>query len=178
MQQRNNIFFTLGFMGTGKTTISKKAAKLLGIPCFDLDACIVDAEHQTINQIFDEHGEEYFRKLEQEYLQHLLLQAQGAAIIALGGGTPCYEKNMQWINQQGTSIYLQSSPERLTKILEKNKAQRPLIKDVGDVKAVVEELLNERRPFYEKAGYTIETDGKSFDEVAEELAQIVREHHP
>ena len=82
----------LGYMGCGKSTIANRLSKITEIPFVDLDKSIEERTNLSINEIFNKHGEIYFRKLEREVLIELL-KIEHDLIIGLGGGTPCYANN-------------------------------------------------------------------------------------
>lgn len=160
-------------MGVGKTTIGKMAAKKVGWTFVDLDRWIVDRENKSINEIFEDEGEASFRSLEKKYLSQLVSSTQDHTIIALGGGTPCFNEMMDWLNLNGTTIYLSSSVEHLTKILSLNKDKRPLIKNAKNVTETVQQLLEKRKPFYEKAQFTILIDSISMNKAGEILVELL-----
>lgn len=151
------IFF-IGYMGSGKTTIGKALSKDTGLQFYDLDWYIESRMHKTVKQIFDEQGEEGFRRIE-----HNMLHEVGEfenVIISCGGGTPCFFDNMDYINQQGDVVYLKASPEVLHKHLKMGKTVRPLLlnKTPEEVEAFIKAQLQERTPFYEKANHTLDVD--------------------
>lgn len=151
------IFF-IGYMGSGKTTIGKALSKDMGLQFYDLDWYIESRMHKTVKQIFDEQGEEGFRRIE-----HNMLHEVGEfenVIISCGGGTPCFFDNMDYINQQGDVVYLKASPEVLHKHLKMGKTVRPLLlnKTPEEVEEFIKSQLQERKPFYEKANHTLDVD--------------------
>jgi len=125
----------LGYMASGKSTISKKLANKLEINSLDLDTYIAKKEGNTIEEIFKNKGEVYFRKQENKYLNELLNNPNNF-VLALGGGTPCYANNIELIAKKSTSIYLKANLNTLLKRLRVEKANRPLISNLND-----EELL-------------------------------------
>lgn len=141
-------FFLVGFMGSGKTTLGSLLARELGYQFFDLDEWIENQEGKTITEIFTEAGETGFRELEKKYLK--TLGSQERIVLSTGGGTPCHHGNMEWMNHQGTTIFLQNSPEVLYERLSKQKIHRPLIASMDDsgLKAFIEAKLIERRGYY------------------------------
>lgn len=157
-------------MGSGKSTIAKILAKNLSYAALDLDDYIVEREGKSIEKIFKERGEVYFRKIEGEYLREIL-ESNSNLVLALGGGTPCYGNNLENINLKSRSIYLKGSIKTLFSRLEKEKSQRPLISslDSADLTEFVAKHLFERRNFYEKADLIISVDGKSAEEIAAEI---------
>ena len=109
------LIFLIGFMGSGKTYWGKKWSEKTGKEFFDTDDIIEQQQGITIAKIFATYGEDHFRNLETGVLKNMSLQNN--FIIACGGGTPCFNDNITWMNQNGTSVYLQSSPEDILKRL-------------------------------------------------------------
>src|SRR2546423_9885228 len=108
-------FFLIGFMGSGKTYWGKKWAEKSGIDYFDVDEIVEQEQGKTIAQIFEQDGEDKFRELETIALRSFA--GKKNMIIATGGGTPCFNNNINWMNENGTSVYLQSAPENILKRL-------------------------------------------------------------
>src|SRR5688572_1061429 len=104
--------FLVGLPGSGKSTIGKQLSNLLNLPLVDTDDLIIQKEKSTIEEIFKYHGENYFRELEKKTLHELI--ASDKLIISTGGGLPCFFDNMEVINKNGISIYLNVSPESIT----------------------------------------------------------------
>jgi shikimate kinase len=140
--------FLIGFMGSGKTHWGSIWAAKSGLPFFDMDDMIEKAENKTIAQIFELHGETYFRQLETKVLH--TFTAQDNCIIACGGGTPCFNNNMQWMNKNGTTIYLKATAEEITKRLTNEQEKRPLIKNLNgkELLSFIKTKINEREKFY------------------------------
>lgn len=157
--------FLVGFMGSGKTTWGKKIANALGVPFVDLDHEIVGNIGMTIPEYFDTYGEESFRKLEQEYLKK---QAGRVAIISTGGGTPCYFDNMDWINENGLSLYLYHTSKSLwSRLSQSDVNKRPVLKGLtGDeLFDFIDSKLNERSDYYEKAQLKFEQIHTSLEDI-------------
>jgi shikimate kinase len=155
MQINNNIFLT-GFMGSGKTTIGKKLAKILRINFIDLDHYIEQKEKLTVQSLFENFGEAAFRKMEQTCLIEVLKNEKNS-IIALGGGTICYETNLQKIKKNGLLVFIELPAITLAQRLERSKVQRPLLKNLSGEELItfVSNKLNERKAFYDKADITV-----------------------
>ena len=147
--------FLIGYMGSGKTSFGKKLAKRLQIPFVDLDEQIESQNKASINTIFKEKGEKSFRELERQMLSSVVKNENG--VISVGGGTPCYFDNMQRMNQEGITIYLELSPNALYSRLINSKEKRPIIKDKSpdELRTFIEVHLKERSPYYKKARITI-----------------------
>lgn len=166
----------LGYMGSGKSTISKYVANLLMLPVLDLDNYIEEREKKTISEIFESKGEIYFRKKEHEYLKELLA-SKDPFVLALGGGTPCYAGNMNHIieNENTTAVYLQLNLNTLVSRLENQKEKRPLIAQLEKEKLqeFIAKHLFERRSFYEQANIIVKADKKSVKEITEEIVSLL-----
>ena len=148
----------IGYMGAGKTTIGKALSKELGIIFYDLDWYIESRMHKTVPQIFAERGEEGFRKIEYNML-HEVAEFENV-IISTGGGTPCFFDNMDYLNQQGDTIYLKATPEVLYAHLKMGRTVRPLLlnKTPEQMQAFISEQLSLREPFYSKARHTLDVN--------------------
>ena len=120
----------IGFMGSGKTTLGRALAKELGLTFIDLDNYIELRRCKSINRRFEESGEDGFRTIERNLL-HEVCEFENV-VISAGGGTPCFFDNIDYMNAQGTTIYLQVSNERLLERLRIAKSRRPLLKDKND----------------------------------------------
>jgi shikimate kinase len=174
MEKTLDKIFLMGFMGCGKTTIGKLLAQSLGWQFVDLDDEIVLHARMPIEQIFAQHGEPYFRRLEAELLAALMNRKQ--AIIALGGGTPTQE--IVWpMLRQGLAIYLRCQPEELFRRL-KDDDHRPMLSRIPSSErlAHIRNLLSQREPFYLQAELAIDTFAQHTPaETAAILAQLLRE---
>lgn len=148
----------IGYMGAGKTTIGRALARELGLDFYDLDWYIEDRFHKKIPEIFAQSGEEGFREIEKKML-HEVGEFENV-VISCGGGTPCFFDNMDYMNQQGDTIYLNASPAVLKEHLLMGKSQRPLIqgKTSEELEAYIHESLQKRLPFYTKAKYAIDIE--------------------
>lgn len=143
-------------MGAGKTTVGKALAKALNLQFYDLDWYIENRMHMTVKQIFDERGEEGFRKIEHNML-HEVAEFEDV-VISCGGGTPCFFDNIDYMNQQGETVYLKATPDVLYGHLKMGRTVRPLLlnKTPDEVKDFVIRQLAEREPFYTKAKHVID----------------------
>lgn len=146
----------IGYMGSGKTTVGHALSQELGLPFYDLDWYIETRMHRTVKQIFDEKGEEGFRKIEHNLL-HEVAEFEDV-IISCGGGTPCFFDNIDYINRQGETVYLKCTIDVLYKHLKMGKTVRPLLlnKTPDEVKTFIEAQLKQREPFYAKAKHIVD----------------------
>lgn len=160
-------------MGSGKSSVGKKLSDVLGFKYIDLDDYIQQKENSTINEIFKNKGEIYFRKIESKYLNEVM-SIKNNSVISLGGGTPCYGRNMEGIKnaKNAFSIYLKASILSLTERLFLEKDKRPLIshlKDKKELKEFIGKHMFERSPYYNQSDITIDTDQKSIEDVVESI---------
>lgn len=151
----------LGYMGCGKSTIGRKLAERLKLRFFDLDELIEEQEGQQISELFASKGELYFRKTEAEVLRSFVAEHDNF-VLALGGGTPCYANNMDFLLEQHLkTVYLKAQLKTLVERLRDQKEQRPLISSLNEsgLSEFIAKHLFERRFYYEKAGlhYSVES---------------------
>jgi len=151
-----HLIYIIGFMGSGKTTVGKKLASLLGWSYIDLDKKIEEYEGKSIPEIFSENGEEYFRITESRLLKKLDVGKD--TVISTGGGTPCYCNNMDIMLESGLTIYLKLTPLQLRSRLSESKGDRPLIKDLDHemLLSFITEKLSAREKYYKRSVITVE----------------------
>jgi shikimate kinase len=165
----------LGYMGCGKSTIAKTLSKIINVPFVDLDQYIEQKAKLTINAIFEQRGEIYFRKLEHQAFVELLDSSE-PLIIGLGGGTPCYANNHELLTGGNVvSIYLKASIETLFNRLSLNKSKRPLIanKSEGELKEFIAMHLFERSFYYNQAQFIVSVDDKTIDQAVLDIVAIL-----
>ena len=145
-------YFIVGYMASGKSTFGKELAKDKGLPFLDLDESVEFREGRSISVIFAKEGEEYFRKREREILHEICNEAD-EFVLATGGGTPCFFDNMDYMNQAGTTVFLNTSPLVIVDRLKRQRADRPLLAMYSDdeLEFFVREHLESRLSFYLKA---------------------------
>lgn len=160
--------FLIGYMGCGKSTKAKQLAHRLNCPVIDLDAEIVSKTGKSIAAYFAEFGESGFRNYESEMLK--TFDYPEHCVIATGGGLPCFFDNMDWMNANGETVYLEMEPAALVSRLH-NRQKRPLIKDLDDDQLLefIKVKLQERAPFYSKAKIIVD----AFDLDGEKLEQAI-----
>ena len=144
--------FIVGMPGSGKSTMAKYLSSETSFKYLDLDEEIELKSKKSVSKIFEIDGEESFRVLEKETLDEII-QKEEKFILATGGGTPSYDDNMEKMNENGITIFLNTSPEILIeRISRKNK--RPLFNSIN-VREKVSKIFNERIKFYKRSKHTI-----------------------
>jgi shikimate kinase len=165
----------VGYMGSGKTLISKILAQKLNEKHLDIDELLEKKEGFSIKEIFKNKGEIYFRKAEHNLFNELI-NSKDSFVLSLGGGTPCYYDNHEKLkNNDVFSIYLKANVETLANRLLNEKKTRPLISSfsVAELSEYIAKHLFERNYFYSQSKYTINVDSKSPDEVVDEIIQLL-----
>ncbi|MCR9099485.1 MAG: shikimate kinase [bacterium] len=161
--------YLIGFMGSGKSYTGRRLAQLLNRRFIDLDDWIEQKAGLSIREIFEQQGEAHFREAEAEAIRQMA--GQPAAVVATGGGTPCFHQNMDWMNNHGLTVYLDTSQELLFQRLKDGRDHRPLLRATPDegLRAYISHKLLERTPYYQQASivYAQETGREA---VAEDLA--------
>ena len=115
----------IGFMAAGKTTLGKALARDLGLQFVDLDHYIEGRYHCSVSQLFAERGEEAFREIERNML-HEVAEFENV-VISTGGGTPCFFDNIDYMNRQGITVFLEASVDVIFTRLTIARTQRPLV---------------------------------------------------
>lgn len=160
-----------GFMGTGKSTVGREVARRMGRPFVDMDELIETREGRTISEIFAQHGEPYFRRLEAELVRELA--APRGLVIATGGGTLVSPENRAVMACTSVIVCLWADEETLIARLQ-GQENRPLLAGPRWREALVQ-LLTQRLPAYRSLPYHVDTTGKTIEEVAEEVIRIYNE---
>lgn len=157
----------LGFMGTGKTSVAKRLADELGMQFIEMDTVIEEMEGMSINEIFAKKGEPYFRKLESDVVKEL--GSKNGLVISAGGGVVLNPDNIKELEKGSILICLNATPQEIYKRVG-NEIHRPLL-NVEDPLKKIKELLDHRRPYYDKISIQIDTTGKSIEEVVKECTR-------
>lgn len=156
----------IGFMGTGKTTISKCLSKLLQMQEVDTDQLVVKKEGFSIPELFEKYGEPYFREAETSVLKEL--EMDKGLIVSCGGGIVLKEENLASMRKQGKIVLLTATPETILDRV-KEDTNRPILQGNMNVE-FIESLLNKRKERYlEAADLIISTDGRSIEEICQEI---------
>lgn len=155
-------------MGSGKTSIGLLIAKDLGLNFIDFDSEIEKNLNLSINDIFKNHGEKYFRELEKSLIKRLSNIKQ--TVISLGGGTFCSDENIKLLKKIGITIYLKTSYFELTKRYNNFEMEkRPLLKDEN----LTKELLKQREVYYHQANISILTDFLTLEQVKNKVLESI-----
>jgi len=173
--------FLIGYMGAGKTTLGKAYARKMKISFIDLDWYIEERFHKTINQLFSENGEDGFRLIERKAL-HEVGEFEDV-IISTGGGTPCYFDNIEYMNRQGNTVFLEVNPDILFVRLKIAPQNRPIIQGKTDdeLRSFIAKSLEARLPFYNRAqrifdGSKLQTE-KQIEQSVCSLQQLLNATH-
>lgn len=161
--------FLLGMPGSGKSTIGKLLAANINYPFLDLDKEIERRERKSISEIFESSGEKTFREMETEALREVI-QKKGSLVISCGGGTPCFNDNMELMNISGLTVYI-DVPEATLVERTKRNTSRPLLQ--SDHLTKISLLLNERAKFYTMAKYIVPSAGEESVQIAERLPALL-----
>ena len=172
MTSESELVVLVGFMGAGKTTVSRELARVLNWSCYDLDALIEARAGRTVPALFAERGESAYRKLEAQTLSELFQMLEDEpAVVALGGGAFVQEAIRQILRDHSASVvYLDVGLEEALRRCASAPGYRPLLVDRDQVTLLYEERL----PFYRTADLEVRTDGKTPLAVAEEIAATLQ----
>ena len=161
----------IGFMGVGKTTMSDYFNTMFAMDVIEMDQIIARREGMSIPDIFEIHGEEYFRNCETELL--IEMQSRKNVVISCGGGVPMRERNVVEMKKNGRVILLTAEPETILERVRDDHS-RPLLESNKNV-SFIRELMEKRREKYEAAAdIIIRTDGRSIQEIGEEIIVQLR----
>jgi shikimate kinase len=162
----------VGLMGCGKSAIGRRLAAKLGLPFVDADEEIEKAAGKSIEDIFADHGEPYFREGERKVLSRLL--RSGPQVLATGGGAFMNEETRAAIAEHGISVWLRAELPLLVRRVGK-RGNRPLLKG-GDPEAVLQNLITTRYPVYAQADLTVESRDVPHEVIVAEIAERLGQH--
>ncbi|MFQ6076025.1 MAG: shikimate kinase [Candidatus Bathyarchaeia archaeon] len=162
----------IGFMGTGKSEIGRRLSDRLGKTFLEMDDLIVEKAGKSITEIFEEDGEEAFRRLEREVTGEV--SAREDVVIACGGGVVLDEINVENLRKSTVLLLLSASPEIILNRVSKDGETRPLL-NVQDKMERIRGLLEFRQPFYLRAAdHVIDTSDLEPDQVVDEIMEFVK----
>ncbi|SFP90836.1 shikimate kinase [Caldicoprobacter faecalis] len=165
----NNIIL-IGFMGTGKTTVGKLLAQRIGYRFVDTDQVIEQEVGLSIPEIFLKYGEQHFRQLEKQAIRRILTRS--GMVLATGGGAVMDPANFSFLKEKGCVIALDASENTLWERLKAAKDRPMLFSD--NPREKMKSLLEMRRPVYYKAHFVLPVDGKSPQEVVDDIIAIIK----
>lgn len=164
-----DIVVLVGLMGTGKTTVGQLLADKLGWSFVDTDAMVEERQGTTIQELFKQRGEPFFRALETEALREALDGRQ--RVVATGGGIVLAETNRRLMRQHGYVVALTADRDTIIERVKSN-TDRPLLH--GDLQARVDALMEQRKDAYLFADYTVATDGLTAEAIVLNIEQNLR----
>ena len=170
MEVSKNIFL-IGFMGCGKSTIARRLSKELSADIVEMDETIEAEVGKSINEIFETHGETYFRDLESQLIERITLS--GGAIVSCGGGAILRQENVDTMRKNGQIIYLSATPETIYERV-RYSTNRPLLNGNMNVEYITS-LMEKRLSLYKSAAdKTVFVDGKNIEEITQEIKSILQ----
>jgi shikimate kinase len=164
--------FLVGYMGSGKTTLSHKLASILGMESVDLDDLFETRYKISIHDFFRKYDEALFRRLESQLLKETLLMDN--TVISTGGGAACFYDNMEWMNQHGITVYLQMDPKSIVHRLINAKRKRPLVasKTKEELLDFVQEHLRKRNIFYSQAQIIVKGESVELEALVQQINKL------
>jgi shikimate kinase len=162
----------VGLMGCGKSAIGRRLAAKLALPFVDADEEIEKAAGKSIEDIFADHGEPYFREGERKVLSRLL--RSGPQVLATGGGAFMNEETRAAVAEHGVSVWLRAELPLLVRRVGK-RGNRPLLKG-GDPETVLQHLMATRYPVYAQADLTVESRDVPHEVIVAEIIERLGQH--
>lgn len=160
--------YLIGMMASGKSSVARMLAQRLQWTWIDTDACVERSSQLSIAEIFEQSGEDVFRRQEWECVRQAMVVPN--AVVSLGGGAPCFYDAISSLLSSGTVVYLKANVEAILSRIARDNQIRPLLSQSDfSIEEQIRRLLEQRRQVYEQAHVTIETDGKTEEQVEEEL---------
>ena len=167
MDRRGTVWL-VGMMGSGKSSVGRALATMSGVPFVDTDQLVEVALGMSVADVWDQHGEEAFRDAEQSVIEEIGVTQ---AVVAAGGGAVIRPVNVETMRRSGVVVWLTAEPGELARRVG-SEAGRPLLRAVRR-ETTLAELLAERSTSYQAAAHhTVATDGRTIDEVAEEVEHL------
>lgn len=163
----------VGLMAVGKSSIGKRMAKILDVPFIDIDHAIEQKEGMPITQIFEKHGEAYFRQCERDMLSEVL-DRDVPHVIASGGGLFVDEQNRDLVKQKAVSVWISVDIDILVERCSR-KNTRPLLL-TGDPKEILVGLKEKRYPFYQMADIHVHGDNSPVTQLVSRIVKLVKEN--
>lgn len=161
----------IGFMGTGKSTVSRELKSKTGMPEIDMDQYIVDKENMSISEIFEKFGEDYFRTIETECLKEILNNT--GVIVSCGGGVVVKDENVTYMKDKGKIVLLTATPETVFERVRYSNS-RPILNNNMSVEFIAGLMEKRRERYLAVADVIIETDNKAVGDIAAEILNKVK----
>jgi shikimate kinase len=158
-------------MGTGKSVVGRRLAAELSLPFYDTDSLIEARTGMKIAEIFEKNGEAVFREIEKEIVREV--SQKDGCVISTGGGVVANAENVRSLTEKGELICLTASPETILKRIERRANARPLLSGENPLERI-KTLLEERRPFYAQAPFTLDTTFLSVEKIVEAIRRRMR----
>ena len=164
--------YLVGYMCSGKSKVGLALSKAMSFKYLDTDLAIEEEAGKSIQKIFTENGEEYFRKLESKVLHQT--SSLNKTVIATGGGLPCFHNNMNWMNEQGITVYLEANEGVLFHRLASSKQERPLIQSLNDVELMerISRDLVIRTPVYQLAKIKVNAANLNLNVLMQKIEKV------
>ena len=172
LEPPNEIVALLGLRGAGKSTVGQALAALLGRPFVELDACIEEAAGLSLAEIWELHGEAYYRRLEREALAKIV-EGTSRAVIATGGGIVAEPATWERLRRTALTIWLKARPDVHWERVVAQGDHRPMANDPLAMKRL-RQFLGERDALYRQAHHTVDTSDSDVDAVVAQVAAIAR----
>ena len=153
----NTMIFLTGMPAAGKTYWGLEIARAHGLLFVDLDYFIIKEEQASMQALFAQYGEAGFRERETKHLKTVIANAATKTVVACGGGTPCFGDNMQLMKAAGTVVYLEADVPTLMFNLDTSDDVRPMLQNRGNLALYLENLMRQRKSFYEQAHHILQT---------------------
>lgn len=169
------LLFIVGYMGVGKSTIAMELASSIDFRFIDTDEWIESRLCMTVQEIFEKHGEVFFREKEKECIEFLL--GQEDLVVATGGGLPCNNDLMNLMNEMGQTIYLKLAPSVLANRIWDEKNKRPLVATISsknELVGFISSHLSIREEIYSQATYVIDVENYSQSDLCTHIKKLIR----
>ncbi|MBI3358027.1 MAG: shikimate kinase [Nitrospirae bacterium] len=160
----------IGFMGTGKSAVGRRLAKEIFSRFVDTDRLIEEKTGKKVVDIFAEEGERRFRALEAEVIREVMKGER--LVVSTGGGAVLNQDNLDLFYQNGTVVWLAARPEIILKRAQRRIGNRPLLRGSNPL-LTIEHLLEQRKPYYKRAAFSVDTSDISIDEVVSQIKEKI-----
>jgi shikimate kinase len=161
----------IGFMGTGKSVVGRRLAADLGWVFHDTDQLVEARVGMKVSEIFQRRGEEAFRELERDVVRQVSQEEN--CVIATGGGAVANPENLEELTKKGELICLTASPDTILRRIDRRPNMRPLLAGENPLEKI-KILLEERKPFYAKASFTLDTTYLPVEKIVEAILRRMR----